>query len=262
MVATVTFDAQSVVVITGSSRGLGLEFVRQLLDKTESQVVATAREPQKAGALTALAKQQRNRLKLVALDTGDESSIKAAAEEIANLYSGVDLLINNAGIDEGVEIPALELGAATYEKILNVNVVGPYLVTRTFVPLLLKRNTRTVVQMSSILGSLTRNRLGMTDPKKNPLGNRCIAYQASKAALNMQSSVFANELRKDKFCLVSLEPGWVDTDMGGGNARKMGLEKAPTDAHHAISTMLKTIQQLSVEDSGEFLSIDGKKMDY
>ena len=76
MVATVTFDAQSVVVVTGSSRGLGLEFVRQLLDKTESQVVATAREPQKAGALTALAKQQRNRLKLVALDTGDESSIK------------------------------------------------------------------------------------------------------------------------------------------------------------------------------------------
>jgi len=76
MVATVTFDAQSVVVITGSSRGLGLEFVRQLLDTTESHVVATARDPQKADSLTALAKQQPNRLKLVALDTGDESSIK------------------------------------------------------------------------------------------------------------------------------------------------------------------------------------------
>ncbi len=76
MVATVTFDAQSVVVITGSSRGLGLEFVRQLLQSTESHVVATARDPQKADSLTALAKQQPNRLKLVALDTGDESSIK------------------------------------------------------------------------------------------------------------------------------------------------------------------------------------------
>ncbi|DBA71352.1 TPA: hypothetical protein ACH3X2_011162 [Trebouxia sp. C0005] len=262
MVATVSLNAQSVVVITGSSRGLGLEFVRQLLDTTESHVVATARDPQKADALTALAKQQPDRLKLVALDTGDESSIKAAAKEVASLYSGVDLLINNAGIDEGVETPVLELDAATYEKILKVNVVGPYLVTRTFVPLLLKRNTRTVVQMSSGLGSITRNRLGMTDPEKNPVGNKWIAYNASKAALNMQSSVFANELKKDKFCVVSLEPGWVDTDMGGGNARKMGMEKAPTDAHHSISTMLKTIQQLSIKDSGEFLTIDGNKMDY
>ena len=76
MVASVTFDAQSVVVITGSSRGLGLEFVKQLLDTTESHVVATARDPQKALSLTALAKQQPNRLKLVALDTGDEISIK------------------------------------------------------------------------------------------------------------------------------------------------------------------------------------------
>jgi NAD(P)-dependent dehydrogenase (short-subunit alcohol dehydrogenase family) len=77
-----------------------------------------------------------------------------------------------------------------------------------------------------------------------------------------ESSVFANELKKDKFCVVSLEPGWVDTDMGGGNARKLGMEKAPTDVHHSISTMLKTIQQLSFKDSGEFLTIDGNKMDY
>lgn len=76
MVATLSFNAQSVVVITGSSRGLGLEFVRQLLDSTESHVVATARDPQKADALTALVKQKPDRLKLVALDTGDESSIK------------------------------------------------------------------------------------------------------------------------------------------------------------------------------------------
>jgi len=76
--------------------------------------------------------------------------------------------------------------AATYEKILKVNVMGPYLVTRTFVPLLLKRNTRTVVQISSGLGSITRNRLGMTEPEKNPVGNKWIAYNASKAALNMR----------------------------------------------------------------------------
>ncbi|MCJ1302257.1 hypothetical protein MMC08_005060 [Hypocenomyce scalaris] len=262
MVATCNLTAESVVVVTGSSRGLGFEFVKQILESTKSHVVATARNPDKSDALTALAKQQPDRLKLVAVDTGDESSIKAAAEHIAGTYSGVDLLINNAGIDEGAEQNILELTSATYEKILKVNVVGPYLVTRTFVPLLLKRNTRTVVQISSGLGSLTRSRLGITDPKKNPVGNKWIAYNASKAALNMQTSVFANELQKDKFCIVSLEPGWVDTDMGGGNARKLGMEKAPTEAVDSISTMLKTIQKLSVKDSGEFLTIEGNKMDY
>ncbi|KAL3148210.1 hypothetical protein ABBQ38_014207 [Trebouxia sp. C0009 RCD-2024] len=126
----------------------------------------------------------------------------------------------------------------------------------------MKRNTKVIVQISSALGSITRSRLGMTDPEKNPLSNKWIAYSASKAALNMQSSVFANELKKDNFCIVSLEPGWVDTDMGGGNARKLGMEKAPTDAHYSIGTMLKTIKRLTVKDSGEFLAIDGNKMDY
>lgn len=73
---------------------------------------------------------------------------------------------------------------------------------------------------------------------------------------------FANELKKDNFCLVSMDPGWVDTDMGGGNARRLGMAKAPTDARYSISTMLKTIKQLSVKDSGEFVGIDGQKMDY
>lgn len=74
--------------------------------------------------------------------------------------------------------------------------------------------------------------------------------------------MFANELKKDNFCIVSMEPGWVDTDMGGGNARRMGKEKAPLDAESSIRTMLKTIKQLSVKDSGGFMTTDGKTMDY
>lgn len=69
---------------------------------------------------------------------------------------------------------------------MRVNVIGTYLVTRSFLPLLLKRNTRAVVQLSSVLGSIAFNRLAMTDPKKNPMGNRFIAYNASKAAINMR----------------------------------------------------------------------------
>lgn len=138
----VDFSADSVVVITGCSRGLGLEFVKQILETTESHVVATARNPQKSDALTGLSKQYQNRLKLVTLDTEDESSIKvlvlalcwgsdvivsassrwavlasylwllccqAAVQEVASAYSGVDLLINNAGVCESVEEPVMEM---------------------------------------------------------------------------------------------------------------------------------------------------------
>ena len=72
----VQFSADTVVVITGCSRGLGLEFVKQILETTESHVVATARSPQKSEALTGLSSQHEKRLKLVALDTEDEASIK------------------------------------------------------------------------------------------------------------------------------------------------------------------------------------------
>ena len=72
----VAFTADTVVVITGCSRGLGLEFVKQILDTTESHVVATARNPQKCEALTGLSSQYEKRLKLVTLDTEDEASIK------------------------------------------------------------------------------------------------------------------------------------------------------------------------------------------
>ena len=139
----VDFSADSVVVITGCSRGLGLEFVKQLLETTESHVVATARNPQKSDALTGLSKQYQKRLKLVTLNTEDESSIKvlvlalcwgsvcaivsassrwavlasdlwlfccqAAVQEVGNAYSGVDLLINNAGVCESVEEPVMEM---------------------------------------------------------------------------------------------------------------------------------------------------------
>ena len=74
--APAVFSTDSVVVITGCSRGLGLEYVKQILETTESHVVATARNPQKSDALTRLSKQYEERLKLVTLDTEDESSIK------------------------------------------------------------------------------------------------------------------------------------------------------------------------------------------
>ena len=74
----------------------------------------------------------------------------------------------------------------TYVKVLKVNVVGVFITTKAFVPLLKKKQTRTIVQLSSIFASVSFNRLGMTEPQKNPAGDKLIAYNASKAAVNMR----------------------------------------------------------------------------
>ncbi len=77
---------------------------------------------------------------------------------------------------------------AKYENIMKVNVVGVFLTTKAFVPLLKKKQSRTIVQISSIFASISFNRLGMTNPEKNPAADKLIAYNASKAAVNMRES--------------------------------------------------------------------------
>lgn len=106
------FTADTVIVITGSCRGLGLEFVKHFLEYTDSKVVATARSLSKADILRTLITQYAKRLQTVALDTSEESSIEASVKEISALHSGIDLLINNAGIEEGVG-PIWETTGAT-----------------------------------------------------------------------------------------------------------------------------------------------------
>lgn len=77
-----------------------------------------------------------------------------------------------------------------------------------------------------------------------------------------ETSVFANELKGDDFCIVAISPGWVDTDMGGGNARELGMDRAPLDAEDSIAKMLNVIQELSPKNSGEFVNSDNEKLDY
>ncbi|KAL3131420.1 hypothetical protein ABBQ38_007732 [Trebouxia sp. C0009 RCD-2024] len=258
---SVAFDADTVVVITGSSRGLGLNLVKGILETTDSKVVATARNVAKASALSELQAKYPERVQLVNLDTGSEDSIKAAAAEVAKQHDGIDLLFNNAGIDEGVDACCLDVPVSKYEEILKINVLGPFTMTTNFLPLLRKKQSRAVVNMSSGLASISTNRLYISDHEKMPLGNRWIAYNSSKAALNMQTSVFANQLKDEGFCVIALNPGWVDTDMGGGNARKLGMEKAPMDTDTSIKMQLKVLQGLTTKSNGQFLSYDNKKID-
>ena len=225
-------------LITGANRGLGLEFVRQLLARGDS-VVACCREPDTAKALRELVASADGRLTLQALDVTDAGSIAALPQQLAG---PVDVLINNAGVAAAEE----EFGAfdaATMARVLQINSIAPMLVTQAVTPLLEKGGTTPkVVCITSGLGSIA-NADGLTYG---------LSYGMSKAALNMGVKKLASELKRRGIAIVALHPGWVQTDMGGSGA--------PLRPPESIRGMLTVIDKLTVADNGRFLTYEGMEL--
>ncbi len=230
------------VVITGAGRGLGLGLASRVAARGD-RLIGTARRPDAAPELAAVAD------RVIALDVADDDSIAAAAETLADL-DRIDVLINNAGIDAravGAEADArgpLDLSREHFLSVLDVNAVGPLLVTRALLPLLRAAEGALVLNVSSQLGAMTfGNR-----------GGRDIAYNASKSALNMVTVRTATELEADGVALVALHPGWVQTDMGGTSATLTIDESADAIAD--------TVDRLQLADTGRFIRWDGTTHDW
>ncbi|KAL4739581.1 hypothetical protein BDV11DRAFT_187193 [Aspergillus similis] len=205
-------------VVTGASRGLGLAFVRRLaaLPASEvSTVFATARS--QSPELEELAKQSAGRVIVIKLEVTDEASIKQAAAEVGDRLSGkgLDVLINNAGVcdytPDGVK--AMD----NLEQIFSINVLGVHWVTRAFIPLLQKGTQKKVVNISTTLASITLARAshGLPTP----------AYKVSKAAMNALTVQYALDYEKEGFTIFALSPGWLKTELGGGDAADLTADE-------------------------------------
>ena len=237
---TETVNAQNTgrnVVITGAGRGLGLGLARCFVERGD-HVVGTARNPDSATELAELAAE------VVELDVASDSSIAAAAERLGGL-GRIDVLINNAGINATAvgsgtdERGPLDLGRSEFLAVMDINAAGPMMVTRALLPLLQSPETSMVVNISSQLGAMS-------------FGNRAgndIAYNASKAALNMVTVRTASDLEADGIGLVCVHPGWVQTDMGGA-AASLTIEES-------ASSIAATVDSLTLADSGRFMRWDG-----
>ncbi len=218
------------VVVTGANRGIGLEFVRQYLARGDS-VTAACREPAGAAALNALGAPAGDRLRVLACDVSDDARVADFAERLGD--APVDLLINNAGVGgEWTSLDALSTERALHTY--SVNALGPLRVTRALLPNLLRGNTRRVVHITSGMGSIADNTSG-----------GAYAYRMSKAALNMASKTLAIDLRDKDITSVVINPGWVQTDMGGAGA--------PLPVHDSVAAMIARFDALTLDDSGRFL---------
>jgi NAD(P)-dependent dehydrogenase (short-subunit alcohol dehydrogenase family) len=229
------------ILATGASRGIGLEWTRQCLDRGH-RLIATCREPERATALNALREAHRERLEVLPLDVEDESSVKILFAQLDQRSEAIDLLFNNAGIMDWDDFQSVS--AAAVEKIYKVNLVGALLVLRAALPCLRRADSPVVANVSSRLGSIALR--GDTQ-----LGG-AIAYQCSKAALNMLTKQASIDLAADGVTVVSQTPGWVRTDMGGSNA-KYSVEES-------VENMLLQLEDIGPEANGKFLGEEGEEI--
>ena len=229
--ASTAEDATGTVLITGANRGIGLELARQYAEDGW-HVIGTARRPDAAKDLIDLDVQ------IMQLDVTDQESVERLSEELGD--QELDVLINNAGILAMVRSIS-EIDFEEFNHLMAVNAVGPIRVTQALLPNLRAGETRKVINVSSIAGSITGKTSG------GPYG-----YSESKAALNMFTRSLAGELRADGFICIVIHPGWVQTDMGGANAA--------VTVPNSAAGIRNVIANLSAEDSGKFYTFEGQQL--
>ncbi len=230
-------------LITGANRGLGLEFVRQYLER-EDEVIAACRRPKEAKGLQELKKQHEERLSIQELDVSSQDSMNNAFTQIKHQFSSLDLLINNAGVISGDQNRYHAFGKLHTEdlsKVFQINTIGPVLIMETFFPLLKSGKNPKVANISSRMGSISLK-----------TGTSTYSYDASKAALNMFSKALAHHLKSEKIVVLILHPGWARTDMG--------THRAPLKPNTSVMGMIKVIDSSSLSDTGKFYDWEGNEV--
>jgi NAD(P)-dependent dehydrogenase (short-subunit alcohol dehydrogenase family) len=193
-------------LITGANKGLGFETARQLI--AAGHTVYLGSRDAERGRLAA----ERLGARALLLDVTDEESVRAAASAV-EADGGLDVLVNNAGIEDRGEhnsiIGAAEVTADQLRKIFETNVLGVVRVTHAFLPLLRRSAAPVVVNVSSGLASLTR----LSTPGTPAYDYPGVAYPVSKTAVNMLTVQYAKAFPEMR--INAVEPGFTKTDLNG-----------------------------------------------
>lgn len=200
--------ADKIALITGANKGIGKEIARQL-GKQGMTVLIGARDEGRGQEAAEELKQQGIRAQAVRLDVTNADSIREAANTVERDFGRLDVLVNNAGVSLDGPSPASALDLETMRRTYDTNVFGVVAVTQAFLPLLRKSEAGRIVNMSSTLGSLALN----SDPDWAAAGVKLLAYNSSKAALNMATVIFAAELKDTPIKVNAVCPGSVETDL-------------------------------------------------
>ena len=225
------------VLITGANRGLGLEFTKQYAADGWN-VLACCRHPQSAMALQAMAATHSN-VKIHTLDVADFAQIDALALKLKD--ESIDVLINNAGV-----YPASSFGDTNYDEWaegFKINSMAPLKMAEAFVQHITRSQLKKIATLTSKMGSIDDNTSGES-----------YSYRSSKTAVNMVMKSLSIDLKPYGISVITLHPGWVQTDMGGAN----GLINAQT----SVTGLRKQIAELTMASTGKFIAYDSKAINW
>lgn len=201
------------VLITGGNKGIGFELAKQLAEKNFQVLLGSRDRVRGQNAVSSLQNLGID-VRFVELDVDNPESIQHAVEYVQVTYDRLDVLINNAGIylDEGLKLS--EEDPIILEKTMRTNLLGPYHLIRSFLPLMKQNNYGRIVNISSGYGQMEEMDYSGTG-----------SYKLSKLALNGLTRIIASEV-SGNIKVNAVCPGWVRTDMGGPNASRSAEEAA------------------------------------
>ncbi|MCF8108818.1 MAG: SDR family oxidoreductase [Desulfohalobiaceae bacterium] len=227
------------VLVTGSNRGIGLEWVRQYAEKG-NRVFATCRHPREASELRALA-ERFEKVSLHRMDVTRTDEINAVAVEL--LKEPIDILVNNAGIylEKYRDVGLNRLNYEDWVTTFRVNTLGPVRVTEAFVEHVAQSKERKVVITSTHMASIA-----------DIAAPGAYYYRSTKAALNAVMEGITHELKEMDIALFLLHPGHVLTRMGGTGTSLM--------PDKSVEGMRILVDQFTMQNTGRFFRYDGVEM--
>ncbi|MBD2440738.1 SDR family NAD(P)-dependent oxidoreductase [Nostoc sp. FACHB-110] len=243
------------VMIIGASQGIGLGFIKKLLqDEKVSKIYATYRNQNTAEELLSLAEKYPDKLTCLIMDITEESQIITSIQHISTEVDKLHLVINCVGLlhDNNIQ-PEKSLKHINSENLLRyfqINSIGAVLLAKHLLPLFRHKELSVFATISAKVGSIGDNQLG-----------GWYGYRASKAALNMLMRNVAIEYKRTcpQTLVVMLHPGTTDTRLSRPFQRNVPPEKL-FSVERTVSQLLTVIEQLQEGDSGEFFSWDGSKL--
>jgi len=222
-------------LITGTNRGIGLEFVKQYAAEGW-RVFACCRNAKAAMDLQKLA-QKFPGIKIFEMDVTNAAQIQAVSDQLKS--ETIDLLINNAGVYGDEHQLFGKISMETMQQVFLTNAVAPLIISEAFIEQIAGSKLKMIVTITSNMGSIQEN--SSTD---------AYAYCASKAAVNMIMKIASNDLQSRDVHVLLLHPGWVKTEMGGPDA--------PQDVQSSVAKMRDVIANNS-KTTGKFLSYLGQE---
>lgn len=225
------------ILITGANRGIGLKLSERFAED-KWQVIACCRNPAGAEELRALSDKGLS-IEIQALDVTNYEQMAALSDQLGD--RPIDILLSNAGVYGPKGAGFGEIDAGKWRQVLEVNTIAPLMLVQAFVEQVAASQRKLVAVISSKVGSIADNSSGGS-----------YLYRSSKTAVNQVVKSLSIDLADRGISVMSLHPGWVQTEMGGPNA-EISTDKS-------VSGLKSILQTAGLAQSGQFIEYDGSSI--